>query len=176
MSAVSQYRVINLLKTKAFKTCHRASMLAGCLVVLASISQLTACSKGDPIQLTNENYFGTWVHKENAYGNNVRVDNRLLAFYEDSTVTYIRCSKQIKNSTSVSVPDSYISKLTETELILEADLFITTVKMKFNIDRPPFQRNSDWFMRVDGVEFRKLHISEPSDHESWPCRSDEQDD
>lgn len=142
-------------------------------LALSPISQLGGCSKGELIQLTNRDYLGTWVHKESAFGNNVRVDNRLLAFYDDSTVSYFRCTKRAGMSKSVNIPESYISKLSETELLIEVDLFVTTAKLRFRIDRHPFEHDGDWFMQVDKVEFRKLHADEPSDHESWPCHSDE---
>jgi hypothetical protein len=142
-------------------------------LALSLTVQMASCSKGEPIQLTERDFLGTWIHKENAFGNNVRVDNRLLAFYDDNTVSYFRCTKRSGMSKKVSIPDSYISKLNDSELIIEADLFVTTAKLKFQIDRHPFERDGDWFMQVDKVEFRKLHADEPSDHESWPCHSDE---
>jgi putative transposon-encoded protein len=148
--------------------------LSGALA-LSLMSQIGGCSKGEPITLTERDFLGTWIHKENAFGNDVRVDNRLLAFYDDSTVSYFRCTKRAGMSKKVSVPDSYISKLNGSELVVEADLFITTAKLKFRIDRHPFERDGDWFMQVDKVEFRKLHDGEPSDHESWPCFSEDQD-
>ena len=144
-------------------------------LALSLTLQIAGCGKGEPIQLTARDYLGTWVHKENAFGNNVRVDNRLLAFYDDSTVSYFRCTKRAGMSKRVSIADSYISKLDGRELVIEAELFITTAKLKFRIDHQPFERDGEWFMQVDKVEFRKLHNGEPSDHESWPCFSEEQD-
>jgi hypothetical protein len=144
-------------------------------LVLALSLPIGACGKGDPIQLTDSRYLGAWLHEENAFGNNIRVDNRLLAFYDDNTVSYFRCTKRGGSTTHISFPEAYISKLEAGELIVEADIFFTSAKLKFRVQRPPFERDGDWFMQMDGLEFRKMHTGEPSDHESWPCQSDSQD-
>lgn len=172
---MSRHIVWHRNKSAAVRVRPPKHRLLNGLLALVFASQMSACSKGEPIQLSDQRYFGTWVYKQNPFGNNVRIDNRLLAIYEDSTITYIRCSKQANNSTSVSLPSGYISKLTETELTVEADVLVTTVKMRFKIEQPPVQRDGDWFMRMDGVDFRKLHQGEASDHESWPCRDDERE-
>jgi hypothetical protein len=136
-----------------------------------------ACSKEEPIQIPEEKseFFGVWIYKDDAYGNNVRKDNMLLAFYQDSTVSYKRCIKRMNGHKNTVVPDARIIKLTDKELVINVK-FLLSINLDFDIQTLPYQENNDWFMKVDGVLLRKLKPGEKSDHDLWECGDEAKQD
>lgn len=136
---------------------------------------LSGCSDPPPAVKLGPNQshlFGVWLYQSNTYGSDVNIDYRMLVFYPDSSASYKRCSKGPGSRKSVNLGKSYISKLTDSELVLATNLFITTVETEFVINRPAWQEGSDWLMEIDGVVFRRLKPGEKTGHESWPCDKD----
>lgn len=147
------------------------------LFILLLILTCMACSRKEPIQIPKEKeeFFGVWVYKNNEYGSDVKKDNMLLAFYKDSTVSYKRCIKRMNGHKNTIVPDAKIVKLTDKELVINVNFFLS-INLDFKIETLPYQDNNDWFMKVDGALLRKLKPGEKSDHDSWDCGDEAKQD
>jgi len=147
------------------------------LFVLLLVVSAMACSQEKPIQIPKEksDLFGVWIYKSDEYGNNVKIDNMLLAFYKDSTVSYKRCTKSINSHKNTVVPEAKLIKLTDKELVIKVS-FVLSFNLDFEIEALPYQENNLWFMKVDGVLLRKLRPGEKSDHDSWDCGDETEQD
>ena len=148
------------------------------LFAILPVLFLLSCSQEEPILIPKEksDLFGVWVYKYNEYGNNVKIDNMLLAFHSDSTVSYKRCIQRMSGHKTTSVPEARIIKLTDKELVIKVNLFIFRMRLNFNIEQLPYKEKDDWYMKVDGVLLRKLRPGEKSDHDSWACGDDSKQD
>ena len=132
---------------------------------------LSSCSSDEPIKIPDDKsyYFGVWEYKSEEYGKNVKTDKMLLAFHRDSTVSYKRCIKTLGGHNNSTVSEATIVKLTDKELVINANLIIIGWNLEFAIEKPPYQEEGEWMMKVDGALLRKLKPGEKSDHETWDC-------
>ncbi len=148
-------------------------MPARALVLLLLFSTLLAgCSDPPPyVKLEGDraHLSGVWLYQKQDFGSDVAFDYRMLVLYPDGRAVYKRCSKSPGASKSVNLGSAYVSRLTDSELVLTTNLFVTTVETEFTIDRPAWQEGNDWFMNLDGATFRRLKPGEQTGHESWPC-------
>lgn len=141
------------------------------IFILLSLVSFVACSQEQPIQIPEDKseFFGVWVYKNNEYGNDVRIDNMLLVFHSNSTVSYKRCIKRMNGHKNTIVPEAKLIKLTDKEIVIRANIILMKIKLNFDIEKPPYHDNDNWHMKVDGALLRKLKPGESSNHESWDC-------
>jgi hypothetical protein len=148
------------------------------ITVVVILSCLFGCGKSDPaitIPADKADYFGVWEYKYNEFGNNIKSDNMLLVFYKDSSVSYKRCINRLNGHKSTTVPEAVITKLTDTELVISANIIITSLDISFVIEQPPYLDEGVWKMKVDGALLKKLSPGEQSDHETWKCGEQEEE-
>jgi hypothetical protein len=84
---------------------------------------LVGCGNVPPMVLaaSQKDYFGSWEHVSNEYGNNIVGDNMLLIFHPDSTVSYKRCINRMNGYSYTQLPDSRLEKLTDRQLAFSAN-------------------------------------------------------
>lgn len=143
-------------------------------LILLPLFSIIACSQEQPILIPEDKaeLFGVWIYKNDEYGNNVKIDNMLLAFHKDSSVSYKRCIKRMNGHKNTSVPEAKIIKLTDQELVIKVSFVFFRIRLNFDIDQLPYKENDDWYMKVDGALLRRLRPGEKSDHETWDCGKD----
>ena len=144
------------------------------VIILLSALTVLACTQESPITIPKEksDFYGVWIYKSNEYGNDVKIDNMLLAFHADSTVSYKRCIKRMNSHKNTSVPEAKLIKLTDKELVIKANLILMRMNLDFAIEKLPYLENNNWYMKVDGALLRKLKPGEKSDHHLWDCGDD----
>jgi len=141
------------------------------IVMLLSALMLSACSEEVVVKVPTDKpeYIGVWQYKHDEFSNGVKVDNRLFAIYEDSTVSYKRCSKAQSSHTTVNAPEGVISKFSDNEIVVAAKVLFMSFDLDFVIDKVPYLDSGRWYMQMDGVLYTKLKEGEKSDHEHWDC-------
>jgi hypothetical protein len=150
---------------------------------------LVACSRArDPLPMTGEReaLVGTWVSKQAvpAEGKTVNV---VLILGSDGAASYMSCMdyEQRGDGGSVSRGHSYtgarggqVTALSDRQLTLSMQVegWSWAINYQLEIDGLPRQEAGAWLLKVDGVTLRKLGAGEHSDHEQWPCWTDDGDD
>ena len=148
-------------------------------LLLISMLSTAACSdKSPPVVLTGAqaNYFGSWEHVGSEYGNNIVVDNMLLVFHQDSTVSYVRCIKRVNGHSYTSLADAHITSLTDKQLVIKGGIAFIQFTRELPINSPPHAEGDESYLEVDGLKLRKLKAGESSTHETWKCDSDDKKD
>ena len=139
---------------------------------------IVGCDTPPPTVLdaSQADYFGTWEHVSNEYGNNIVSDNMLLVFHPDSTVSYKRCINRMNGYSYTQLPGSRLEKLTDRELAVSTGIWKLRWTIELAIDRAPYTSDDEMYLEVDGVKLRKLKYGESSSHETWKCDSDDSSD
>lgn len=144
-------------------------VLLSCMVLL-----LVSCGKSDPIVLPadHQDLYGVWERTE-ITDNGLGVNNMLLAFHNDNTVTYARCFKKVNKSYSESLPGLNLIRFEGQEIDIQIGWGIFTWTKHLTINKFPYQENGQSYIDVGGVKLRKLAQDERSDYANWPCNRDD---
>lgn len=150
---------------------HRLSSLVVALL-------LCGCEAGvEPIRLDpDSDMFGAWEYQFDEFGNGVTTDQFLLIFHQDSTVDYKRCKNHVGGYSYTKMPNASILEVNPHRIRIGVDLFLITLDKELDFEKFPYEENGDTFMKVDGARLRRLRPGQSSDHESWKCSSDDEDD
>ena len=146
------------------------------LLLIVTLFILCGCSKAEPIKIpeTKSEYFGVWQYKSDEFGSGIKIDNMLFIVHEDSTISYKRCSKWMNGQKNVSAPEGIITKFTEKEIVVTANIVFMTYDLEFSIETEPHEIDGEWYMKIDGALLRKLKEGEKSDYQQWDCGSKEE--
>jgi hypothetical protein len=145
-------------------------------LLLAMGALLAGCDGAPPVVLnaSQSNYFGSWEHVGNEYGNNIVSDNMLLIFHPDSTVSYKRCVNRMNGYSYTKLPEATIKSLADNHLLISAGVWKLRWTKDLRIDRAPYVDGDESYLEIDGLKLRRLRAGESSTHETWKC-SDEED-
>lgn len=134
---------------------------------------LSGCGTNDPISLPPEHHdmYGVW-QKTETKDNGLIVNNALLVFHDDDTVTYVSCFKKPGYQSSTSMPGLNLIRFNGKEFDAQIGWFIFSWTEHFSVERFPYQEQDQTYLVVNGIKLRKLLRNETSDYANWPCNDD----
>lgn len=150
---------------------------------------LVACSRArDPLPMTGERatLVGTWLSKRSMPAEG-KTENVVLVIGSDSSAAYASCMDQAQRNESGSGGSrshSYkmarggkVTALTDKQMTLSMQVegWSWALNYQLEIDGLPRFEADAWLLKVDGVLLHKLGPGETSDHEQWPCWTDDDD-
>jgi len=138
-----------------------------------SLFALSGCGKSNPIVLPveHQDLYGVW-EKVEIKDNGLIVDNALLAFHQDNTVTYITCEKKSGFQSSKSLPGFVLVRFEGKQLDIQSDIWFGTWTEHIVIDRFPYQSLGQTYIQANGKSLRKLLDSDQTDFKNWPCQKE----
>lgn len=153
-----------------------------CLAALAVL--LAACSRArEPVSLTGERFalVGTWLSKR-SIPTEGKTENVVLVIGGDSSASYMSCTDYAKDGSRghsyTGARGGKVTALTDRQLTLSMQIegWSWAMNYQLEIDGMPRLEAGAWLLKVDGVLLHKLGPDETSDHEQWPCWTDEASD